>query len=118
MIMGFFMSLFRSKSTVEKEVKKADRQLRKFKRNIEKNKKLLDTLKYERHADGTIYTTQDCVAYAFLYGVGEQYDRDGMEFDINTAKWLLDNYCGGADSYNGLFLLKFMMARSNARNHS
>ena len=111
--MGLFTGLFKPKSETEKKVKKADRQLRQLKRSIEKNKKLLSTLEHEHHTDGANYTKQDCVAYAFLYIVGKQYDRDGMEFDINTAKWLLDSYCGGSDSYNGLFLLKFMMARSN-----
>ena len=107
--MGLFTNLFNPKS----EAEKADEQLHRLKKSIEKDKKLLGTLENERHADGTKYTKQDCVAYAFLYTVGKQYDGDGIEFDINTAKWLLDSYCGGSDSYNGLFLMKFMMARSN-----
>lgn len=101
------------KSTPEKEAKKADKQLRQLKKKIENDKKLLSTLEHECHADGTRYTKQDCIAYAFLYSVKKQYDSDGVKFDMDTAKWLLDTYCGGSDTYLPLFLLKFMMACAN-----
>jgi hypothetical protein len=105
--------MFNQKSAIEKEAKKTDKQLRQLKKSIEKDKKLLGTLEQECHPDGTRYTNQDCVAYAFLYSVKKQYDRDGVPFDMDTAKWLLDTYCGGAATYNDLFLLKFMMASAN-----
>jgi hypothetical protein len=111
--MGLFSNLFTSKTSVEKETKDADKQLRRLKNSLEKDEKLFSMTKNNRHADGTSYTKQDCVAYAFMYSVWKQYVRDGVEFDINTAKWLLDTYCGGSDSYNKLFLLQFMMACSN-----
>ncbi|WP_409199903.1 hypothetical protein [Methanobrevibacter sp. DSM 116169] len=113
--MGFFNKLFSSKSAVEKEMENADKQLRKTKKSIEKDKKLLDTLKHKKHPDGTLYTKQDCVAYAFLYTVKKQYDHDGVEFDMKTGEWLLDEYCGGSDTYNDLFLLNFMVACSNEK---
>jgi hypothetical protein len=102
------------KSMAEKEAKKADKQLRQLKKKIEKDKRMLSTLEHEHHADGTSYTKQDCVAYAFLYVVKKRYDSDGVKFDMDTAKWLLDKYCGGSDTYNPLFLLKFMMACANS----
>lgn len=101
------------KSTAEKEAQKADKQLRQLKKSIERDKKLLRTLEHECHADGARYTNQDCVAYAFLYSVKQRYNSDGVEFDTDTAKWLLDKYCGGSDTYNPLFLFKFMMACAN-----
>ncbi|MDR1221950.1 MAG: hypothetical protein LBL07_03605 [Tannerella sp.] len=110
--MGLF-DFLNSKSAIEKDRIRTDKQLRKLRKEIEKNKKLLGTLEWEHHPDGTRYTKQDCVAYAFLYCVKKQYDRGGEKFDMDTAKWLLDTYCGGSDTYNGLFLLKFMMACAN-----
>ena len=58
--MGLFSGLFKSKTSIDKEAKKVDKQLRQLKGKIEKDKKLLSTLEHERHADGTSYTKQDC----------------------------------------------------------
>jgi hypothetical protein len=103
-------------SVIEKEAKKADKQLLKLKKKIEKDKKMLGALENEVHADGTRFSREDCVAYAFLYCVEKQYNADGIKFDMDTAKWLLDKYFGGSDSFNNLFLLKFMMACANSKN--